>query len=165
MSTAKLTAASSWSRKQPFVLSTIAYATVGVVLLLCRQHLPKTADSRADFKALSLDQGWFLAIFAAKITLGLIVFAFKPWLGVLFLGAYAAYFWKEMRGEDIGEATELEPLKLTPRRATPTAWAAGAQTLGALVVIFFASGRAGRRFDRGSAHPERGLFKPEIRAV
>ena len=38
---------------------------------------------------LSRDQAWFLAIFAAKIGLGLVAFAFKPWLGLLFLGAYA----------------------------------------------------------------------------
>jgi len=123
----------------PLVLSTIAYATVGVTLILCRTRLPKTAVTRADFRSLSRDQGWFLVIFAAKIALGLIAFAFKPWLGVLFLAAYAAYFWKEMRGEGEAEEPDLERLKLAPRLDTPPTWAAVAQTLAALVVIFLAS--------------------------
>src|SRR6201996_340158 len=123
----------------PLVLSTIAYATVGVVLIACRTQLPKTAAIRADFKNLSRDQGWFLAIFAAKIGLGLVAFAYKPWLGVLFLAAYAAYFWKEMRGQSDIEEEDLEPLKCMPRPAEPPTWAAIAQTTAALVVIFLAS--------------------------
>jgi cation:H+ antiporter len=123
----------------PLVLSTVAYATVGFVLIFCRTQLPKTAAIRSDFKNLSRDQGWFLLIFAAKIALGLVAFAFKPWLGALFLAAYGAYFWKEMRGGSDIEAEELEPLKLMPRRAEPPTWAAVTQTLVALVVIFAAS--------------------------
>ena len=123
----------------PLVLSTIAYATVGVVLILCRTRLPQTAAIRADFKGLSRDQGWFLAIFAAKIALGLVAFAWKPWLGVLFLAAYGAYFWKEMTGEGEAEHVDLEPLKLLPRRADPPTWAAVVQTVAALLVIFGAS--------------------------
>ncbi|MFI4964247.1 MAG: sodium:calcium antiporter [Caulobacterales bacterium] len=123
----------------PLVLSTIAYATVGVVLIACRTKLPKTAAIRADFKGLSRDQGWFLLIFAAKIALGVVAFAFKPWLGALFLAAYAAYFWKEMRGGGEEEDHELEPLKFMPRRDAPPTWAAVGQTLAALGVIFLAS--------------------------
>ena len=123
----------------PLALSTIAYATVGVVLILLRRRLPKTAAIRSDFKRLSRDQGWFLVIFAAKIALGLVAFALKPWLGVVFLGAYAAYFWKEMRGEGEAEGHELERLKVMPRHETPHTWAAVAQTVVALVVIFAAS--------------------------
>jgi cation:H+ antiporter len=123
----------------PLVLSTIAYATVGLVLICCRMRLPKTAAIRGDFRNLSRDQGWFLAIFAAKIALGLVALALKPWLGVLFLAAYAAYFWKEMRGDADVEAVELEPLKLTPRAAEPKTSMAVLQTLLALGVIFAAS--------------------------
>ncbi|WP_394761050.1 sodium:calcium antiporter [Phenylobacterium sp.] len=123
----------------PLVLSTIAYATVGVVLILCRMRLPRTEAIRADFKRLSRDQGWFLAIFAAKIALGLVAFAIKPWLGALFLAAYAAYFWKEMRGEAEEEDHELERLKFAPRLDIPPTWAAVFQTVAALVVIFLAS--------------------------
>src|SRR5450755_4950722 len=75
----------------PLVLSTIAYATVGITLMFCRQHLPRTSATTTDFKRLSRDQGWFLVIFAFKLALGLVAFSFKPWLGVLFLAAYAAY--------------------------------------------------------------------------
>lgn len=123
----------------PLVLSTIAYAVVGLTLIACRQTLPKTAAVVGEFKRLSRDQGWFLVIFAVKIALGLLVFSYKPWLGVLFLGAYAAYFWKEMRGEHGEEEGELEPLKLTPKATAPATWAAVTQTLIALVVIFAAS--------------------------
>jgi len=123
----------------PLVLSTVAYATVGLVLIACRMKLPKTAAIRADFKNLSRDQGWFLVIFAAKIALGVVAFTLKPWLGALFLAAYGAYFWKEMRGESDIEEEKLEPLKLTPRAAEPKTWAAVVQTLAALAVIFAAS--------------------------
>jgi cation:H+ antiporter len=123
----------------PLVLSTIAYATVGVVLIACRMRLPKTEAIRKDFRNLSRDQGWFLVIFAAKIALGVVAFAFKPWLGALFLAAYGAYFWKEMRGGSDIEEDELEPLKLTPKAVQPKTWAAVVQTLIALVVIFLAS--------------------------
>jgi cation:H+ antiporter len=123
----------------PLVLATIAYATVGLTLILTRQRLPESAAIRKDFKRLSRDQGWFLMIFVVKIALGLVIFAFKPWLGVLFLAAYAAYFWKEMRGEEQEDEGELEPLKLMPRLDTPPVWAAVAQTTAALIVIFVAS--------------------------
>jgi cation:H+ antiporter len=123
----------------PLVLSTIAYATVGLVLICCRIRLAKTEAIRGDFRNLSRDQGWFLAIFAAKITLGLVAFTYKPWLGVLFLAAYGAYFWKEIRGQGDDGSEDLEPLKLTPRAAEPKTWAAVLQTLLALGVIFAAS--------------------------
>jgi cation:H+ antiporter len=123
----------------PLVLSTIAYAVVGITLIANRQTLPKTATTLTESRELSRDQGWFLGIFAVKVALGLVMFAYKPLLGVAFLGAYAAYFWKEMRGGEKEEGDELEPLKLTPRRATPTTLAAATQTILALVVIFVAS--------------------------
>jgi cation:H+ antiporter len=123
----------------PLVLATIAYAAVGLTLLACRTRLPDTAAVRSTFKRLSFDQGWFLGVFVVKVALGLVVFAFKPWLGVLFLSVYAIYFWKEMRDEQGDEEGELEPLKLTPRQETPPTWVALAQTLGAAVMIFAAS--------------------------
>lgn len=124
----------------PLVLATIAYAVVGVTLLVCRRRLPDTAAVRDEFKRLSRDQGWFLIIFVVKVGLGLVLFAYKPWLGVVFLVAYGAYFRKEMRGEEgTDDDDELEPLKLAPRQNTPATRAAVAQTLTALVVIFLAS--------------------------
>ena len=124
----------------PLVLATIAYAVVGLALILSRKQLPRTEAVLGDFKRLARDQGWFLAIFVVKIGLGLFIFTLKPWLGILFLAAYAAYFWSEMRrGEAGDEEGELEPLKFTPKRETPATGMAIVQTLIALGVIFLAS--------------------------
>lgn len=89
---------------------------------------------------LARDQAWFMAIFVFKVGLGLVAFAIKPWLGLLFFAMYAVYFWHEIRGGD-GEADgeDLEPLKLLPGRPRPPMWAVGLQTLVTLVVIFGAS--------------------------
>lgn len=122
----------------PLVLATIAYAIVGLTLLMGRRKLPVGDATRREFKHLSHDQGWFLVIFAAKIGLGVIAFAWKPSLGVLFLAAYVAYFRKEM-GAERGGDHELEPLRFMPGRTIPATWAVLTQTLLALVVIFAAS--------------------------
>lgn len=124
----------------PLALSTIAYATVGIVLLLGRRQLPRTAEICADFRLLARDQGWFLAIFFFKIGLGLIAFAWKPWLGILFLVAYALYIRQEMAGgADDEEEGETEPLTFARHAALPGTGIALLQTLIALVVIFLAS--------------------------
>lgn len=125
----------------PLVLATIAYATVGATLILSHRHLQRTAQIRSEFQRLSRDQGWFLTIFLAKIAVGLVAFSFKPWLGILFLSAYALYFWKEMRRDESGEAEEkLEPLIIDRRkRGEPPLGLSLVQTLVALVVIFGAS--------------------------
>ena len=123
----------------PLALSTIAYATVGIVLLLGRRELPRTPEIRADFRILARDQGWFLGIFVFKIGLGLIAFAWKPWLGILFLAAYALYIRQEMAGSgDTGEG-ETEPLTFARQAAIPGTGIALVQTLAALTVIFLAS--------------------------
>lgn len=125
----------------PLVLATIAYATVGATLLLSRQKLKRTGAVRAQFERLSRDQGWFLAIFIVKLGLGLVAFAFKPWLGVAFLAAYALYFWQEMRREETADDDEeLEPL-IFARKQTgePSLALSSLQTALALVVIFLAS--------------------------
>jgi len=122
----------------PLVLSTVAYAVVGWTLLACRRSL-RTATADADFRALSRDQAWFLVIFVFKIGLGLIVFSWKPWLGIAFLAAYGVYVWQEARGEQ-GEAEgELEPLKFAPKADHPPTVLAVLQTVIAVTVIFFAS--------------------------
>jgi len=124
----------------PLALATIAYATVGVVLLLSRRTFPRTPEIRADFRRLARDQGWFLLIFAAKIALGLVAFAWKPWLGIVFLGAYALYLRQEMGGgSGQEEEGETEPLTFARHAAVPGTGIALLQTLVALTVIFFAS--------------------------
>jgi cation:H+ antiporter len=123
----------------PLALATIAYATVGIVLLLGRRELPRTLEILGDFRVLARDQGWFLAIFVCKIALGLIAFAWKPWLGILFLAAYGLYIRQEMAGGGDEEEGEMEPLTLARHAAVPGTGIAILQTLLALGVIFFAS--------------------------
>ncbi len=123
----------------PLALSTIAYATVGIVLLLGRRILPRTPEICADFRVLARDQGWFLAIFLCKIALGLIAFAWKPWLGILFLAAYGLYIRQEMAGVGDEEEGESEPLTFARHAAIPGTGIAILQTSLALIVIFVAS--------------------------
>jgi cation:H+ antiporter len=123
----------------PLVLATIAYAVVGFTLILSRQRLPNTPVIRREFRRLSRDQGWFLAVFAAKAILGIVMFAWKPWLGIAFLAVYALFCRQEMRSEEQHADIEIEPLKFAPKRKEPAAWQAYLQTLVALGVIFWAS--------------------------
>lgn len=123
----------------PLALATIAYATVGIVLLTTHQKLLKTPDIKRDFRNLARDQAWFLAIFAVKIALGVLVFAWKPWLGILMLAAYAIYVRKEMSGPDDADEGESEPLIFQRHAAVPGTAIAVGQTLLALGIIFGAS--------------------------
>jgi cation:H+ antiporter len=147
----------------PLVVGTLAYAVTGAMLLLRRSRAraeqvpvpapvgvgpdgssvpPAAGDSLdgADTRRLARDQTWFLAIFVVKVALGLVAFAIKPWLGVLFLLAYALYFWREIRGNgETADGDDLEPLKLQPKRTVPTTVAVVGQTLVTLVLIFAAS--------------------------
>jgi cation:H+ antiporter len=125
----------------PLVLATIAYAVVGVALW-CNQKRLRRGDStiRVDHRRLARDQSWFLAIFVVKVGLGLVAFAFKPLLGVLFLIAYALYAWREIRSDDVAPEEEaLEPLKFCPGQAEPSMRWVSLQTLAALVLIAAAS--------------------------
>jgi len=125
----------------PLVLATIAYAVIGAVLLMNRKRLQR-ADTcvDVDHKRLSRDQMWFLAIFVVKVALGLVVFSYKPLLGLLFLLAYALYVWREMTTQEHpADEESLEPLKFRPRTPSPSLSWALAQTLLALVVIGLAS--------------------------
>lgn len=101
------------------------------------------ADGRivgVDTARLARDQRWFLTIFIFKVALGLVAFAFKPWLGLLFFAAYGVYFWREMRNTgEHASADDLEPLKLQPNRVTPTKAAVLTQMAITLALIFGAS--------------------------
>jgi cation:H+ antiporter len=123
----------------PLVLATIAYGVVGFALWQNQRKL-KRADHyvKADYGRLGNDQLSFLLIFLVKVSLGLVAFAYKPWLGVLFLAAYAVYVWREINAAETSEEEEeLEPLKIRPGNPN-LAWAGG-QALIALGVIAFAS--------------------------
>lgn len=149
----------------PLVLATVAYGITGWMMLTRRRALAvtpaaaggaaagSTAGSAAgdgpgdsaggdlgDVGRLARDQRWFLGIFVVKVALGLVAFAVKPWLGLLFFAAYAVYFCQEIRGGGTpGEGAELAPLRLQRRRRRPQNWAVLTQTLVSLAVVFGAS--------------------------
>jgi cation:H+ antiporter len=125
----------------PLVLATIAYTVVGVALWANRRKLQRADNMvRVEHGRLARDQSWFLAIFVVKCGLGLVAFAFKPWLGVLFLAAYGLYVWRELRSDDTAPEEEaLEPLKLQPKSADPALSRVILQTALALLVIAVAS--------------------------
>jgi cation:H+ antiporter len=123
----------------PLVLSTVAYATVGIVLLLTTRSFSATIPGRRELLA---DQSWFFVVFLAKLGLGLVAFAWKPWLGLAFLAAYGWFAYRELQDaktEGSADTETLDPLKLQPGRSSPTTWAVFAQCVGTLVVIFVAS--------------------------
>jgi cation:H+ antiporter len=152
----------------PLVLATVAYGVTGAMLLrrssrtrIHYRELVSAGVSAASLDAptrehdddgtilsdraytdrLVKDQRWFIAVFVVKVALGLVAFAIKPWLGLLFFAAYGVYFWREIRGGESGEhdEQELAPLKLQPRAARPAISLVLVQTLSALAVIFVAS--------------------------
>jgi cation:H+ antiporter len=129
----------------PLALATIAYGIIGLTLLATR----RVPDPRewGDLDKLTRDQTWFLAVFVVKVALGLVTFALKPWLGLLFFAAYAVYFWREMRAEDDDEPDELEPLKLQRGREQPGTPAVVVQTVVSLAIIFVASQLFVRQLD------------------
>lgn len=126
----------------PLVLATISYAVVGFMLWRCAKKLNRNSHHlQTDQQRLSRDQAWFMLIFIVKLALGLVTFTYKPWCGVVFLSAYAAYVWREMLSTTsvAEEKAELEPLSLCPRRAVPPFSLVLLQTLAALCVIGIAS--------------------------
>ena len=124
----------------PLVLATVAYAVVGWTFLSNKSLQQNRLLSHADSRRLVGDQKWFMAIFVFKVALGLVAFAIKPWLGGLFLLAYAVYVRYEMIAiGHIGEAADLEPLKIRSKDKEPAQFWALLQTGAALVVIFISS--------------------------
>jgi cation:H+ antiporter len=125
----------------PLVLATIGYTVVGAALWCNRKHLQRR-DSMVHVahRRLARDQRWFLGIFVVKCALGLLTFAFKPALGVVFLLAYAAYVWREIRDDGgVRDQDTLAPLRLQPRRSVPNWGMVLLQTVLALVVIAVAA--------------------------
>ena len=122
----------------PLALATIAYGVSGFMLLRKKRGLHPMQG--VDLSQLPKDQQWFLGIFLFKVALGLVAFSWKPGLGLLFFAAYVAYFIKEMRADTEKHTdADLEPLRLQPKRLTPSGWAVALQTLVSLTVIFVAS--------------------------
>lgn len=124
----------------PLVLATIAYAVVGWTFIFTSKTWDRKFLSKATELRLGHDQLWFMSIFVFKLGLGLVAFMFKPWLGLVFLLAYAAYVRQEMKGTDDPEHLDfLEPLKIRPHDNNPSQGWVLLQTGLALVVIFLSS--------------------------
>lgn len=123
----------------PLVLGTLAYAIVGIGIVLFRNR--RKLGSELDIAGTNLgrDQLWFLGIFIFKVILGFIVFKGKALTGFLFLLAYAFYFAGEIKpGGDKGK-NDLEPLRFSPGKKNPQTSMILIQTLLALIVIAVAS--------------------------
>lgn len=86
----------------PLVLATLAYAVVGIALWRARRGgQPEKANCiNADQRRLARDQAWFMGIFVFKVGLGLLAFAWKPWLGILFLATYGMYVKRELSHDE-----------------------------------------------------------------
>ncbi|HEV7831529.1 MAG TPA: sodium:calcium antiporter [Pseudonocardiaceae bacterium] len=132
----------------PLALATVAYGATGWMMLARRRAHAEamaleggpTGDDVGDLTKLARDQRWFMAIFVVKVALGLVTFAIKPWLGLLFFAAYAVYFWREIRATaEPGAGEDLQPLLLQRHRSNPATWAVATQTLITLAIIFAAS--------------------------
>jgi len=123
----------------PLVLSTLAYAVVGIAMLGRARSKAMSLAARAESKWLVRVQLWFLAIFAAKIGLGIVMFAHKPATGIAFLIAYAWFAVAQFSQRSRTAPSRLAPLKIAPGRAEPGLVWVLVQTLGAVVVVFVAS--------------------------
>jgi Ca2+/Na+ antiporter len=123
----------------PLVLGTIAYAAVGMCIILFRKKRESGTHIDVDSDKLSRDQLWFVSIFIFKVMLGLFIFSAKPLMGFLFLAAYGLYFFKEMRAECTNDCLILEPLKFQPKKEEPSAFWVITQTILSLVLIFISS--------------------------
>lgn len=93
----------------------------------------------ANEQKLSRDYGWFMCIFIFKVGLGLVALAIKPWLGWIFLIAYAIYVCKEMRTDTVKVVEKLEPLKFSPKSVNPKKSLILVQTTISLIFIFIGS--------------------------
>ncbi|WP_378950437.1 sodium:calcium antiporter [Pelosinus sp. sgz500959] len=119
----------------PLVLGTIAYAVVGLCIIVFRKRRELGTEIDIDSTKLCKDQLWFLSIFVFKVLLGFLAFTGKPFTALLFLAAYALYFKKEMGVECIIPQEDLEPLKFQPHQSDPTiSWVMG-QTIFSLILI------------------------------
>jgi cation:H+ antiporter len=123
----------------PMVLATISYAVVGVAMVWNSRRLGrKSLVIECDSGRLRYDQALFLSLFVVKVALGLVVLRVKPWLGVLFLAAYAVYLVRELKGAQVMSEEALEPLKFHPAGDPGLLWPL-LQTSLALLAIAFAS--------------------------
>jgi len=124
---------------EPLVLSTIAYAVVGISILIFSSKRKAGNSVNTNSSKLARDQVWFMCIFVCKIGLGLVAFALKPWLSFLFLLAYGIYFYKEMSTDSKDIVSKLDPLKFSSKSTSPKKSLILIQTILALILIFIGS--------------------------
>lgn len=135
----------------PLVLSTIAYAIVGICIVTFRSKRKTGSEVVINSKKLGRDQLWFMCIFIFKVALGFVAFAIKPWLGFLFLIAYAIYFYIEMSADSRKVDENLEPLKFSPKSQNPGKFVILIQTIISLIFIFLGSQLFVHNLDKISA--------------
>lgn len=123
----------------PLVLSTIAYAIVGIGIVTFQSKRKTGNRVIINSKKLGRDQLWFMCIFIFKVALGFVAFAIKPWLGFLFLIAYGVYFYTEMSADSKKIEERLEPLKFSPKNENPGKFIILVQTIISLIFIFLGS--------------------------
>lgn len=123
----------------PLVLSTLAYAVVGISIIIFRNKRKLGSHLNIDGRKLGRDQLWFLCIFIFKVGLGFVAFTIKPWLGILFFIAYACYFFIEMNAKSEETEQKLEPLKFASKSLNPKKSIILFQTLFSLALIFVGS--------------------------
>lgn len=123
----------------PLVLSTIAYAVVGIAIFLFRKRRNMGTEVSLSGSNLARDQMWFLSIFVFKFALGFVAFQGKALTGFIFLFAYAFYVYTEMKPGGEAEHEDLEPLTFRRHDARPaTTWII-LQTVVSLAIIGVAS--------------------------
>lgn len=119
----------------PLVLGTLAYAIVGITIVIYRGRRKQGSELNIKGTNLGRDQLWFLAIFVFKLALGFLVFRGKALTGFLFLFAYVYYFMGEIKPTgDIG-GNDLEPLRFSPKAKNPETSKIITQTLFSLGLI------------------------------
>jgi cation:H+ antiporter len=123
----------------PLALGTVAYAVVGAAMLGRRFSKQQSRAMLSESAWLVRVQIWFLAIFAAKIALGVVAFPHKPATGIGFLIAYAWFCVAQFSRKERASKIALGPLKLRSRRPEPELFWVIVQTLASLAVVFVAS--------------------------
>lgn len=127
----------------PLALGTVGYAIVGAVTIAVARRVRRQGGSShradGDWRWLTHNQIWFLAVFAAKIGLGVFAFPHKSVTGLVFIAAYGWFFANEIRRGPGHDPHTLEPLRLTPHASSPSLFWVLIQVVGSTIVVFAAS--------------------------
>lgn len=121
------------------MLSTLAYAFIGICIIIFSDRRKIGNCINVNVKKLANDQLWFMCIFIFKVGLGLVAFAIKPWLGFLFVIAYAIYAYREMHADTVETVSNPYTLKFSPKSSKPKKSMILFQTIVSLIFIFIGS--------------------------